>query len=129
MKMEVTFPGGVRVDATFKGHTLRTDQPVKSGGDDSGPAPFDVFLASLATCSGYYALRFCQERGIDVDGLGVTLETVRDEESKRLAKIKTEIRLPQGFPDKYRRAIVRAVDQCTVKRHLLEPPELETVTV
>lgn len=129
MKMAVTFPGGAQVEAHFKGHTVHTDQPQQAGGRDSGPAPFDLFLAALATCSGYYALRFCQERGIDAAGLEVTLETFRDEERKRVGKIRTEIRLPQGFPAKYRRAVLRAVDQCAVKRHLLEPPELETVAV
>lgn len=125
MKMEVSFPGGARVHARFKGHTLATDQPVKDGGDDSAPAPFDVFLASLATCTGYYALQFCKQREISTEGLGVSLEVFRDEERKRVGKLRLEIRLPQGFPEKYRQAIVRAADQCAVKRHILEPPEFE----
>ena len=129
MKMEVSFPGGARVHAHFKGHTLETDQPEKAGGDDSAPAPFDAFLASLATCTGYYALRFCEQRGIGTEGLGMTLEVFRDEERKRVGKIRMEIRLPQGFPEKYRQAIVRAVDQCAVKRHVMEPPEFEIEAV
>lgn len=31
----ISFPGGVAVDATYKGHTIRTDQPVPAGGTDS----------------------------------------------------------------------------------------------
>ncbi|MGK2859879.1 MAG: OsmC family protein [Thermoanaerobaculia bacterium] len=126
--MEVTFPGGVAVEATFRGHTVRTDQPVPQG-DNSAMSPFDLFLASLATCMGFYALRFCQERGIDTEGLGVTLSTQRDEEKKRVAKVVVELRIPQGFPEKYRGAILRAVDHCAVKRHVLEPPEFEIAVV
>jgi ribosomal protein S12 methylthiotransferase accessory factor len=37
--------------------------------------------------------------------------------------------LPAGFPEKYREAITRAVDQCAVKRHLDHPPRLATVLV
>ena len=129
MLMEISFPGGAAVDARFKGHTVRTDQPEKAGGHDTGPAPFDLFLASIGTCTGYYAARYCELKGIDPRRLSLRLETVRDEERKRLAKVRVEIKLPPDFPDKYRQAIVRAADQCTVKRHIVEPPELEVVAV
>ncbi len=38
----VSFPGGVVVDATYNGHTVRTDQPVQSGGSGSAMSPFDL---------------------------------------------------------------------------------------
>ena len=52
--MIVTFPGGKRVDAEYGGFTVRTDQPPQSGGEGSAPQPFDLFLASIATCAGIY---------------------------------------------------------------------------
>jgi ribosomal protein S12 methylthiotransferase accessory factor len=120
--MEVSFPGGVAVEATFRGHTVRTDQPAPTGAA-SAMSPFDLFFASIATCMGFYALRFCQERDIATEGLGVTLNTVRSEDKKRVAKVSVELKLPEGFPEKYRDAILRAVDHCAVKRHVIEPPE------
>jgi putative redox protein len=114
----------VAVEADVKGHRVRTDQP-RPHGEDSAPAPFDLFLASIATCMGFYALRFCQERGIATEGLGLSLETVRDEAKKRLATIKVALTLPPGFPEKYTGAIQRAVDQCAVKKHMVEPPAFE----
>ena len=113
--IEVTFPGGVAVDATLKGQTIHTDQ--------NGVAPFDLFLASIAACAGFYALRFCQQREIDTAGLGVTLTPVRGD--KHLDAIRIDLRLPPGFPEKYRDAIVRAVDQCAVKKAILDPPRFE----
>ena len=127
--MKITFPGGLAVNATFKGFTVLTDQRVESGGGGTAPEPFDLFLASLGTCAGLYALRFCQQRGIDTQGLGLTLTTERDPESKRLALVRLDVELPAGFPEKYREAIVRAVDQCAVKRQILEPPRFEVATV
>ncbi len=124
MNIAVSFPGGVAVEADVKGHRVRTDQP-RPHGEDSAPAPFDLFLASIATCMGFYALRFCQERGIATEGLGLSLETVRDEAKKRLATIKVALTLPPGFPEKYTGAIQRAVDQCAVKKHMVEPPAFE----
>lgn len=125
----LSFPGGVAVEATYKGHTVRTDQPVPAGGTDTAMSPFDLFLASIATCMGFYALRFCQERGLSSEGLGLTLKPVRDEQAKRLSLIRVEVVLPAGFPDKYRGAIERAVDHCAVKKHILEPPRFELEVV
>lgn len=124
--MEIRFPGGAAVDADFKGHTIRTDQPERAGGDDSGPAPFDLFLASIGTCAGYYAMMFCKQRDIELDGMKLRLEPVRDPERRRLSTIKLHLELPEGFPEKYRSAIVRSIDQCAVKRHIVEPPEFVT---
>ena len=53
------FGGGLKVDAEYRGFTIKTDQPFHEGGEGRRPAPFDLFLASLATCAGFYVLAFC----------------------------------------------------------------------
>ncbi len=128
MDFEVSFPGGVRVDATFRGNTVHTDQPEPLGAN-SAMSPFDLFMASIATCAGFYALRFCQERGIATEGLGVTLRPERDATKKRVATIHIDLRLPEGFPEKYREVILRAVDQCAVKKAIAEPPTFDVKVV
>ena len=123
MHVEMSFPGGLEVNAEVKGFTVRTDQPEKVGGGGTAPAPFDLFLASLGTCAGLYVLQFCKKRDIDTSQLGVSMETIKDPETRRIATIRIDVRLPEGFPEKYIPAVRRAVDQCTVKRQILEPPE------
>lgn len=127
--MEITFPGGVAVDACFDGFRVRTDQPKDHGGGSLAPAPFELFLASLGTCAGLYALRFCQERKLPTDGLRLDLERTWDAGKNRLSRISLTIHLPAGFPGKYRSAIVRAANQCTVKRTILDPPEFDVIAV
>ena len=73
--MEITFPGSVQVNAQFNGFKIATDQPEKNGGQNSAPSPFDFFLASLGTCAGFFALRFCQQRELSTDGLRLQLTT------------------------------------------------------
>jgi ribosomal protein S12 methylthiotransferase accessory factor len=127
MSLEISFPGGVAVEASYKGFTIRTDQPEAAGGAKSAPSPFDLFLASLGTCAGYFALRFCQERRIDTTGLRLSLEAKRDAERHRLSRVCLTLHLPPGFPERYGSALIRATDQCTVKRAILDPPEFEVV--
>jgi ribosomal protein S12 methylthiotransferase accessory factor len=126
--IKVTFPGGVRVDASSKGFTFKTDQPAYAGGTGTQPSPFDLFLASLATCSGYFVVSFCEERQIPTEGLEITMRTERDPKTRRVGLIAIEISLPQGFPEKYKTAVVKAADECTVKKLILNPPVFEIRT-
>jgi ribosomal protein S12 methylthiotransferase accessory factor len=127
--MSVSFPGGKRVDADYNGFTIRTDQPPRAGGEGSAPQPFDLFLASIATCAGIYVKGFCDSRQIPTGGLGLEMEIVPDPATHRIAKLVLEIRLPAGFPETHREAVIRAADQCAVKKHMFAPPEFEIRTV
>jgi ribosomal protein S12 methylthiotransferase accessory factor len=129
--MTVSFPGGKRVDASYDGFEIKTDQCVDSGGEGSAPEPYDYFLASLATCAGIYILGFCQKRNIPSDGISLRQSWEREEKTNRLSNVRISIEVPSNFPDKYHKALVRAASQCSVKKTLEDPPEfhVETVTV
>lgn len=122
MEMKITFAGGKKVNADFHGFRHQTDQPLQSGGENSAPSPFELFLASLGTCAGFYVLSFCQGRGIDTAGIELGMGMEWDPQSHLIARIDIEIVLPASFPEKYRAAVVQAAQSCTVKKHLLQPP-------
>jgi len=128
MEMEITFPGNKRVDAQFRHFTIPTDQPASVGGDDSAPAPFDLFIASIGTCAGIYALSFMQQRDIPTEGSSIHLLAERDPETKLIGTITLDLVLPPAFPEKYTEAIIKAVELCAVKRHLHQPPEFRIIT-
>jgi putative redox protein len=127
--MIVRFPGGKRVDAEYGGFTIRTDQSPQGGGEGSAPQPFDLFLASIATCAGIYVKGYCDSRGIATESLELEMHIEREPEKQRVARLVLEIRLPQGFPEKHREAVIRAADLCAVKKHILNPPTFEIRTV
>ncbi len=129
MQMKISFPGGSRVDATVGTFRIATDQPVDSGGDGTAPAPFDYFLASLGTCAGLYLLRFLERRHLPTEDLSLVMETTRDPQSGRIAEVHLSVGLPPEFPRKYERAIVNAVNLCSVKKHLENPPTFHTEVV
>lgn len=124
-EIRVSFPGGMRVDAGYKGFVIKTDQPTYAGGDGLAPSPFDLFLASIATCAGFYVLFFCQKRGISTEKIAVAMNTRKNSETKMIEKIILEVQLPPEFPEKYEKAVLKAVDGCAVKAHILNPPSFE----
>jgi ribosomal protein S12 methylthiotransferase accessory factor len=124
MDIVLRFPGGVCVNAEIGSHLVQTDQPLQNGGAGSAPSPFELFLASLATCTGYYVLNFCQRRGLSTEGLRVVQRAEKDPESGMVREVQIDVTLPPGFPEKYTTAVVRAAEQCAVKKHLEQPPVL-----
>ena len=103
--------------------TIETDQPAQGGGDGSAPAPFDLFLASIGTCAGIFALGFMQQRGIDPRGRQAHhARRNSTPTAASSARSNCSSSCPADFPEKYRDAIVNAMKLCTVKKHLQQPP-------
>jgi ribosomal protein S12 methylthiotransferase accessory factor len=117
--LEIRLEEDERVVATWGGHELVTDQ------NESAPTPFDLFLASVGTCTGYYVARFCRSRQLDPTGIRIRERTVEEGTTHRLARIEIEVALPPEFPARYREAVLRAAGQCAVKRALESPPVVE----
>ena len=125
----IDFPGGNRVDAHFGPYTVSTDQPPIGGGQASAPTPFALFLASLGTCAGIYVLGFCRQRGLPAEGIRLAQRAERDPVTHMVSKVALEIHLPPGFPEKYKDALIRSAEQCAVKKHLENPPQIVVTTV
>ena len=126
--MKITFPGGQKVEAHHNGLKILTDQTKQDGGEGKAPSPFDLFIASIGTCTGYYVLKFCEQRKIPTKDIKLYLHDEWNPLVRRITKIKITIDLPSTFPKKYIEAIIRVAEQCSVKRHLTAPPEITIET-
>lgn len=123
--IKVFFPGGKRVDAEINGMTVHTDQYPEQGGDGTAPEPFEIFLASLGTCAGVYALDFCRTREIPTDEMSISMNCIFDNTTHRCLKIELDLAVPPDFPEHYRKAVIRSMDLCSVKKHIVSPPAIE----
>ena len=123
--IEVNFPGGKKVGASVNGHVILTDQPASNGGENTAPSPFDLFLASIATCGGFYAAEFCHKRDIGLEGLSLRLVCEPDPETRLYGKMIFELCLPAGFPEDQVDALKRSINACTVKKHMMDTPAFD----
>jgi uncharacterized OsmC-like protein len=126
--IDVVFEENMKINAEMDGLTIPTDQSIKEGGDGTAPSPFQLFLASLATCAGVFARRFCEARELSTHGLAIRLHCDFAEKGFRIDKITYELTFPEGSPEKYKSALIRSVDLCTVKKHIMDSPDFEIVT-
>ncbi|HKZ56163.1 MAG TPA: OsmC family protein [Thermodesulfovibrionales bacterium] len=131
MEIKITFTGGKKVNAEIDGMVIPTDQPRKYGGEGSAPTPYDHFLASIGTCAGIYVLSFCEERKISTDRISLVerFETEKRGDKVVLTKIILEVIVPPEFPEKYHNALIKVIDQCAVKKTIMNPPKFAIRTI
>lgn len=125
--IKVEFPGGKRVDAHFEGFTVKTDQRLAHGGEQTAANPFDLFFVSLATCAGISALDYCHQHQLPTEGLAVTLNAHRHPVQKRYDRIVIEVTPPEGLTEAQVAGLLAEAEDCSVKRHILNPPDFEVV--
>ncbi|HBS85647.1 MAG: osmotically inducible protein OsmC [Bacteroidetes bacterium GWF2_38_335] len=123
--MEITLDGGKVVTAHLNGHTIKTDQPTSVGGTNTAPTPFDLFLASIGTCAGIYVKLFCDQRGISAEGIKIIQSMEYNHDTGLPVNIKLDIKVPEGFPEKYIDSLIKVADMCKVKKTIASMPAFE----
>lgn len=127
--MKVYFPGNKQVFMDVGEFTIQTDQGLQGGGEGRFPEPFTLFLASLGTCAGIYIKQFCDQRGIDASEITIDQSMEYNREKRMMGTITLTVHVPDAFPEKYDSAVIRAANQCAVKKHLHPDIELATLVV
>ena len=59
--------------------------------------------------------------------MDISLEFDKNDRTHLIEEIRMKIKLPKDFPGKYRNAVVRSAEMCTVKRNLADPPRINVV--
>lgn len=106
------------------GFTIKTDQKTEDGGSASFPTPVELFLASIGACTGTVIKTFCDVRKINTESIKLTQEIFRNNADNSIIKITFKLSLPSSFPEKYKKAVLKSMNSCKVKKHLISPPEI-----
>lgn len=72
LSVEATWEGGYRCTVATRQFRIRIDEPEKAGGEDTGPQPSEVFLASLAGCFTLALYHVAKKRDIELPDITVT---------------------------------------------------------
>ena len=121
---------GARFVINVRGHTLTVDQPETDGGQDRAPTPTEMFIGSLASCVGFYALRYLMRHGLPTAGLAVTARYEMGGRPARVTDMRLEVAVPAGVPEERHAALLAVASHCTVHNTLRDPPDVQiSVTV
>jgi ribosomal protein S12 methylthiotransferase accessory factor len=122
MEMEIEFPGGQKIETGFKGTTITVGSDIEG---EPALEPLDLFFVSLGLCAGKYVMEFCRTRDMPYEKIKIALRTQWDEDKKMHTRVQINIQLPKEFPEKYKKAVIKTVNLCSVKKHILTPPTFE----
>ncbi len=121
-QMLVTHDAGDRFAIEIRGHTVVVDQPEDIGGDDEGPTPTELFVASLAGCVGFYVRRYLARHRLDATGLRVEVAWDMASKPSRVGEVTLRVVVPAGVPEERRAGLLAQASHCTVHNTLHRPP-------
>ena len=123
---KVTFPGNKKVDVAFDNFKIKTDQAKESGGDETAPEPFDIFISSLGACAGIYVKSFCDVRKLPTNNMYLLVDVFFKQGQKLMDQVNIALHVDQSFPEKYIKPVIKAMNGCAVKNQL--HPDIKTNT-
>ena len=116
-----------QTDATVRNHTLRADEPEHAGGDDTGPTPVEMLLASIGSCMAITMKLYAGRKKwplkrveIEIENKKVKPEDCPDYENKDgrkdLVMITSQIRLHGDLTDEQKTRIAEIGGRCPVHK-------------
>lgn len=115
--------GRYQQDIVVGQHRLVADEPVSVGGDDSGPAPFDLLLSALGACTAMTLRMYAERKGLSLRQVSVTLcHDKVDVEGVRRDRIERRITLDGDLTPAERQRLLEIAEKCPVHRALSQPP-------
>jgi uncharacterized OsmC-like protein len=119
--------GEMLFETTIGRHTVINDVTPNPewGGKDRAPTPPDYLAASLSSCVAAYAVKYCSQSGINVEGLRVDIQFEKATNPTHLKDIKLNVYLPNADVGSRLQAIKRACEHCTVSETIARMGQLE----
>ena len=122
--LSVTWVDGVQLAVDVRRHRLLVDQPVEEGGRDEGMTPVELLIASLGSCIGYFAVRFCQRHQLATEGLRVRMTWDYAERPHRVGSMAAHVQLPMALEPLLQARLQQVLEGCTVHKTIEITPKI-----
>ncbi|MFA5122810.1 OsmC family protein [Zavarzinia sp.] len=115
-KATVVSEQGLAQAITTRQHHLTADEPADNGGTDTGPAPYELLLASLGACSSATLRLYGDRKGWALGRIEVRLSFFRDGEGTE--SIRRTVRLGGPLDAEQRARLAEIIEKTPVTKTL-----------
>jgi putative redox protein len=109
---------------TIRDFQLTSDEPVTADGDNAGPTPVELLLASLGACKTMTVKIYANRKGWPLEQVSID---VQQQKNGNYQWISAQLHLTGSLTDEQRDRLRQIADRCPV--HKLLTTELEVQTV
>ena len=126
-----------KLDVFSDSHQWIADEPVRMGGNNTGPDPYEHLLASVGTCTAMTLRMYAERKQWPLEDVQITLRHSREHKSDcegceeaplKLDVIEREISLHGDLSEDQRESLMKIADKCPVHRTLTGNLEVRTRT-
>ena len=127
--------GGFAQDITTGVHRLQSDEPVTSGGSNTGPTPYDLLLAALGSCTSMTVGMYARRKQWPLERVTVRLRHARthvgdcaacENQDTKLDVIERDIELKGALAENQRSRLLEIANRCPVHRTLTSAIDIRT---
>jgi len=97
---------------------LKTDEPKALGGQGAAPAPFDYYLAALASCTAITLRMYAEKKGWNLGEFRAELELTRDDDGE--VQIHRVLHSDQPLSNEQWQRLLEIVEKTPVTRAMRE---------
>jgi len=102
-------------DIQVADHRLRADEDAEKGGDNSGPAPHELLLAALGSCTAMTLKMYAERKGWPLRDVRVALN---GSHSDGTFVINRHLTIDGDLDDEQRERLIEIADRCPVHKTL-----------
>ncbi len=129
----------LQVQIQASNHTLLADEPIRDGGEDKGPSPYDLLLSALAACKVMTVHLYARRKGWPIDTVTVSLTHnkiyARDcadcdsPPNAKIDEIHSQISFTGDLDDEQIGRLAQISNRCPVHRTLTSETKIRTTVV
>lgn len=118
---------GFRTELVAAGHAMLADEPESAGGTNTGPSPYDLLSAALASCTAMTIRMYAEHKKLDFESATVRVKHNRihakdceDCESGdgKIDEFRRTVTLRGNFDEQQTKRLLEIADRCPVHRTL-----------